>query len=75
LQLEQDEHGRVLSVAAILVAELLDQTAFFQLNLAKHSAGFKRESRLSPSLASESRGGNRLVAVPSARPLHPKRSR
>jgi hypothetical protein len=29
----------VLSVAAILVTEFLDQIAFFQLNLSKRSAG------------------------------------
>jgi hypothetical protein len=37
---KRDEHGRVLAVAAILVAELLDQIALFQLdadqNLPRH---------------------------------------
>jgi hypothetical protein len=36
---KRDEHGRVLAVAAILVAELLDQIALFQLDGDQNVAG------------------------------------
>jgi hypothetical protein len=59
---KQDEHGRVLAVAAILVAELLDQIALFQLNLANHSAGVQAGI---PAVA-------RAVARPAAGGLMPR---
>ena len=39
LRRKGDEHGRVLAVAAILVAELLDQIALFQLDADQNVAG------------------------------------
>src|SRR5450432_2205584 len=36
---KRDEHGRVLAVVPILVAELLDQTALFQLDSDQNVAG------------------------------------
>jgi hypothetical protein len=47
---KRDEHGRVLAVAAIPVAELLDQIALFQLDADRNVAGDRhREQQMTNS--------------------------